>query len=314
MKTIQFYTKIGTRNGFRGAQIKTWDYFNHINSHHAYKSNIAFHPDSQWNKFVYWKQNDLKNHIPIHNPYAYLLKGGNDWIEFIKRFSIDSGKPIISPIVNFRVLNKDHPSNTLLKKKAIRVCPSPELAKQLSEDEDTNGPVLCIPNGINRTGSYGNSYENRHWDLLIVAIKNKNLGLRIYEKFRGDLKVKLLNEFICHSEFRELMANSKLTLHLPKTMEAHYLPGLESMSLGSVTIMPDCVGNVFYCESNKSGFICEYSEESITYTINKVLNLQESEILKIIIDAHHKANDFCLDNERENWHKLLDNIETIWNN
>lgn len=315
MKNVQFYTKINIRNGFRGAQIKTWDYFNHVNSHPDFCAHIKFSEDSEWDENVYWRQQQIraKNKL-IESPYLYVLKGGRDWILFDKYYFRKKETPIISPIVNYRVLDENHISNKLLLKKAIRVCPSPDLTHKLENCKKTNGPVICIPNAV-RNDTKIIEYQDKKNDILILGLKNPQLGLKIYTDLQVKYKylsISLLNSFINQREFLKLLNQAKVVIHLPKFTEAHYMPGLESMSLGCVTIMPNCQGNKFYLISNYSGFICNYNYESIYSEISKVLYLPIEEKLLISKRAIKESGKYSLNTEKEKWHELLENIKTIW--
>ncbi|WP_154222860.1 glycosyltransferase [Marinicella rhabdoformis] len=309
MKSIQLFTKISLKNGFRGAQQKTWDFYNHIKSHKNYLPLMTFHPDSEWSKVVPWdKHHVLTGHQIQHKPEFYLLKGGNDWRLFEKLFGIPKDAKIICPIVNFRVLNQAHYSFDLLKRKALRVVPNPELKKQIEQLEGVKGKVVFIPNGVDKTEYLGVDFQSKKVDILIVSIKNNALGINLLKEINktNKLNIDVINKPVARNTYISKISNAKVVIHLPQEVEAHYLPGLESMLQGAVTIMPDCIGNRFYVSHELDGFICEYNLSSIYQTLLNVLNLTPSEKSLISKNSHKKAAFYSLKNERAQWHLLLD--------
>ncbi|VAW49254.1 hypothetical protein MNBD_GAMMA03-10 [hydrothermal vent metagenome] len=312
MKSVQFYTQIKTKNGFRGAQVKTRDYFDFINAHPNYKASICFHPNSLWSQDVLWsKENVGKLGKMLENPDIYLLKGGNDWLVFDKLNKRNKVIPVISPIVNYRILDSTHKSNALLKNRAIRVCPNPDLANRVKNNINTKGPVYCIPHGVNVSNVKLIDYQLRNIDLTIIAIKNPLLGMQVYHYFNKyfEIKIKLIDKYTSHDEFLKNLSNSKIALHLPKNKETYYLPGLESMGLGAITIMPNCLGNIYYSINKVNAFICKYQIRDVFKTVIDVLALDLYSMKKISKLGIEQSKSFSLEEEMKLWHKLLDNME-----
>lgn len=314
MKKIQFFTKINIRNGFRGAQVKTWDYFWIINSHPGFKCKIQFHPESKWSDEVFWpEQKVLSEGESFESPDILLLKGGKDWLLYEKQFGKIS-IPVISPIVNYRVVNPMHPSHELLKKPAVRICPNPDLAKKLRKIPYVNGPVFSIPHGVCLDSFKPPSIDHRELDLVIVAIKNKSLGKDIYRFFKSktQFKIKLLDSILDHNNFIQTLSQSKVCLHLPQIFESFYLPGLESMALGSLTVMPKCLGNEFYSKNVGGVFLCDYKKEDLINITLKVINLSLENKSTLSFHATHQAKIYSLEKEKSQWHRLLDQISQFF--
>jgi glycosyltransferase involved in cell wall biosynthesis len=310
MKKVQFFTKINTRNGFRGAQVKTWDYYQFIHSHPHFECRIQFHPQSQWSKEVYWPQKDVLNEGEcFDSPDILLLKGGNDWLLYEKLFG-KTALPVVSPIVNYRVLNPSHPSHELLKRTAVRVCPNPDLAEKIRALPAVNGPVFCIPHGVDLTDIEPPLIQDRDVDLLIIAVKNKSMGEDVYNYYAGQnsLKVQLLDRFIPHNEFVKLMSQSKVCLHLPQIKESFYLPGLESLALGCLTVMPKCMGNEFYCKSIEGSFLCDYNKDDLIQTTSHVLQLSNKTKTELSEAMIPKASAHSLQKEKQQWHEVLNQL------
>jgi hypothetical protein len=309
MKTIQLYTQIKIKNGFRGAQKKTKDYFDFINSHKEFRANIAFQKCSEWSRDVEWDKEKVLNNTTLNiNSDFFLLKSGNDWLKFNKNFPSITNPAIISPVLNYRILNEKHPSNILLNKNAIRVCPNPDLTEKIKKT--TTGNVYTIPHGVNTQGFNLKRIEHRVIDILIVAIKNQDEGKELYSylKTTTNKNIQIVYSFINHDKFLTMLADSKVTIHLPQKKESFYLPGLEGMQLGSVTIMPDCLGNTYYSINNKTAFICGYDYPQIYNKIKQVLNLDIVTLQEVSTRSTRLANRYSLEYEQELWHKLLDNL------
>ncbi len=309
MKTVQMFTKINLKNGFRGAQVKTWDFFQHIKSHPGFEPHIAFHPESQWSSDVPWSEQQVKGEqVLLKNPDYYLFKGGNDWRLFLANHVMSEAAQVISPIVNFRVLNPDHYSNDLLKKPAIRVCPSPALTRGLLDAGMVNGPVHFIANGIDTNQSKNVRFEDKKVDLLIVAFKNPAFGEKLAASIKTTKCIKVLSQLMPHAAFIDAMAEAKIIIHCPQKVEAHYLPGLEGMLQGALTIVPDCRGNTFYMKDGEDAFVCQYESDAMLQLFNQVYNLPPERQSLISKQAINTAKSYSLENEKKGWRELLDQL------
>lgn len=310
MQTVQMFTKISLKNGFRGAQVKTWDFFQHIKSHADFDPHIAFHPDSQWSVAVPWsEQQVVGEQVLLNNPDYYLLKGGNDWRLFLEQHTMSQEAQVISPIVNFRVVNFGHYSSELLKLPAIRVCPSPALTNRLLESGMVNGPVHFIANGIDTELFRGIKYEDKTTDLLIVAFKNPEFGKQLAAGISGPKHIKVLSKVLPQATFIDEMAQAKIIIHCPQKVEAHYLPGLEGMLQGAVTIIPDCLGNTFYIKHGEDAFVCDYDLDSIIHVFNHVYHLSPGQKFLISSRAQEKSKQYSLEQEKQDWHELLNQLK-----
>ncbi|MEZ5471428.1 MAG: hypothetical protein R3E90_06585 [Marinicella sp.] len=308
MIKTQFYTKINTKNGFRGAQLKTWDYFNFINSHPKFEAKIKFHQSSEWSDDVTWeKKQVLRGGELFERPDLLVLKGGQDWLLFKKQFNY-SDIPIISPIVNYRVLNEDHPSNQLLELAAVRVCPNSDLKNKLIHYPKTKGQVVCIPHGVNLPSKLI-PINHKNIDLLIIALKNKKLGRQVFDYYKTFGKnVVFIDNYISHQEFMHKISVSKVSLHLPQPAETFYIPGLESLSMGVITIMPDCLGNIDYVKKIEGGFLCGYNFDEIINKTNWILNLPLDQLDVFSQQAFLQSKAFSIEKERLQWHELLEQV------
>jgi|GEM_PF-4308463 len=306
MIKVQFYTKINTKNGFRGAQLKTWDYFNFINSHPKFEARIKFHESSEWSDDVTWdKELVLSGGELFEQPDLLVLKGGQDWLLFQKYINY-TNIPVISPIVNYRVLNESHLSNQLLKNTAVRVCPNPDLMNKLILCPQVDSPVVCIPHGV-KSPSKITPLKDRNIDILIVAIKNKELGKKIFNHYKSYLKnVMLIDKFTGHQEFISKMADSKVALHLPQTVESFYIPGLESLSMGTMTIMPDCLGNRDYTNRIAGGYLAHYGYDELIQKTDVVLSMPQELLCNYSEQAHKDSKSFSIDTERQHWYDLIE--------
>ncbi len=310
MKTVQMFTKINLQNGFRGAQVKTWDFYQHLLSHTKFKPHITFHPDSQWTDYIPWSKQQVKGEqYLLEDPDYYLLKGGNDWKLFSENYSLSDRAHIICPIVNYRVLNKNHYSYELLKKPAIRICPSPALTNDLKSAGMVNGPIYFIANGIDTKKAKNIAWENKQIELLIIANKNPEVGEKLATQIKNPKQIKLLTNLLPFDNFINEMAQAKFIIHCPQTIEAHYMPGLEGMLQGAINIMPNCVGNTFYVEDKEDAFLCRYQLEDIISTFERVYSLPPEKHYNITNKAIDKARRYSLSNEKIQWHHLLNQLQ-----
>lgn len=312
MINVQMFTRISLKNGFRGAQMKTWDFFHHIKAHPEFNPIMEFHPDSEWSPVVPWpEQAVLGPQTHLEEPDWYCLKGGNDWKLFEQSHQLKANATVISPIVNYRVLDERHHSNQLLGRPAVRVCPSPDLASAVRSHPLTRGLVYAIPNGIDIHLDRAVPFNEKTTDLLIVAYKRPQSGKIIRDQLSasGVVRVKMLEKPVAHAAFLDLLADARVILHLPQDTEANYIPGLEGMLQGGVSIMPDCRGNRFYVNDGENGFIGTYDLEWLVKQVKAVLSRPDEALNKISMQAREQARQFSLEHERAQWHQMLDEIK-----
>ncbi len=310
-KTVLFYQHFGSKFIFRGAHYKTLDYYNHIKSFFDYEAVIAFDVDSQWGPDIPWfhkfKSMPTLESIGL-TPDILFLNSGKDWIKYQAAKQIPEGIPIISPVNHFRALNPSHKSYSLLSKKATRLCPSPELFNAVSKHQLTQGKTVYLPNAVEKVHQDNKQWHEKTTEILIVGIKNPEMAVKLAKTLSNDFKLKVVDRWMCKYDFQETLNNSQITIHLPKEIEAHYIPAIESMLYGSIVIIPDCVGNRSYAKHMDTCVMAEYNLESLLKAVKLALSMGVDEKFSMIKKGQLIVEQFSFDKERI---RLLDIFNSL---
>lgn len=308
-KKVVFYQHFGLKGVVRGAHHKTFDFFHHIKSFSDFEPHIFFDQDSVWDANIPWFH--LYKSMPTlkdcdFEPDILFLNSGKDWIKYSQNRDIKPETPIVSPVNNFRATKPGHPSFEFLKRKAIRLCPSPELYKAVNDHPNTVGETIYMPNGVGISETALAAKYRKTIDILIVGNKNPGLANKLYKEIKGlDKKIVVINNWISREDFQIKLANSKLSLHLPKKEEVHYIPGIESMMLDSFVIIPDCVGNRSYSRNHETCVIVPYNIAGFKTALDQVLSISSDDFKKIILNAAKSTYQYSMDIERESLYKAL---------
>jgi hypothetical protein len=308
-KTILFYQHFGKNTEVRGAHFKSFDFFNHINSFDGYDAIIAFDRTSEWNSTLPWF--NLFETMPtldnvISNPDILFLNSGKDWIKYSQNAKINPNTPIISPVNHFRALNENHPSFKFLSHNAIRLCPSPELFMAVKNHPLTSGKTIYLPNGVYINENVSKLKNDKKIDLLIVGNKNPVLAQQIYSSFKhSSLNLVLLDKWMPKEGFQQMLAESKISVHLPKLVEAHYIPAIEAMMLNSLVVMPDCIGNRTYAKHLNTCYLSDYNLESLVHSIQSALEMQPEITDTIILNAQIESKAYSMNQEKSGLLNIL---------
>lgn len=316
MKTVLFYQHFGIKGVVRGAHHKTFDFYHHIKSYSDYKPVIFFDEESVWDENLPWfrlfdKMPTLKNLKT--EPDILFLNSGKDWIKYEKHMSIPESIPIISPVNNFRAVNSSHKSFEFLSRKAIRLCPSCELFDAVNNHPNTNGKSIYLPNGVGIFSDAIILKTNKTTDLLIVGNKNPIMAQELYSQIKYlNIKIKVIDSWISKKHFQVELAKSYISVHLPKKIEEHYIPGVEAMMLESLVIIPDCIGNRSYSRPLNTCIIADYSLEGMIVAIKKMLALDEKTKKQMLENAIQESNKFLLSNEKSVLLEMLELTTKLW--
>ena len=98
-------------------------------------------------------------------PDILFLNSGKDWIKYCQNKEINLTIPIVSPVNNFRATRPGHPSFDFLSRKAVRLCPSPEIHRAVLEHPNTVGETLYVPNGVAVTDHAKTASQQKNKDI-----------------------------------------------------------------------------------------------------------------------------------------------------
>jgi glycosyltransferase involved in cell wall biosynthesis len=313
--SILFYRDFG---GFSGGHLKVWDYFNHALASSNYLPYIYFYSDSTcWDNSNPWMTTDSRLIIsqPLPSPDVIFIDG-LDWLHLNQKFLKNNSIPIINLIQGMRHCQPDNPRYQFLKYKAIRICVSPEVQEGLQQTGQVNGPIFCIPNGIDTSLiPQPLKWSEKKDEILISAQKQPQLGIQL----RQDLElksnsVKLLISPQNRQDYLSQINQAKIAIFLPNRQEneGFYLPALEAMALGTFVICPDCIGNRSFCLPSYNCFRPNYTLEEITKTVEITQSLSNFEINQMLNNAQKMVKKHSINQERQAFLQILDQIQDLW--
>lgn len=313
---ILFYQHFGQPRMIRGAHFKSYDFFRYLSEHEDFEPVIAFDEDSYWHPDLPWYRHFDKmptlNDVPVR-PDMYFLNSGKDWLRYQCHRPVFPDVPLVSPVNHFKAVNPHHPAGKLLQSCAVRLCPSPELYEAVKNHPSTQGPVVYMPNGVSIDPDIVQGGVTTPVDVLIVGQKNPGMAKQLAEYCaQKGLSHHLLVDWVPKSTFQRTLANARITIHLPKEVEAHYIPAIESMMLGSLVVMPKCVGNLSYAIDGQTCLISEYSLSALTAGLDNALKLKTEQRNDIIQRAKKETNVFSLTQERENLLSAIRLAQQVW--
>jgi glycosyltransferase involved in cell wall biosynthesis len=313
--SILFYRDFG---GFSGGHLKVWDYFNHTLASPNYLPYIYFYSDSTcWDHSNPWITVDSRLILsqPLSAPDVIFIDG-LDWLHLDQSFLQNSSIPIINLIQGMRHCQPNNPRYQFLKYKAIRICVSPEVEEALKETNQVNGPIFCIPNGIDtQLLPQPLKFIEKKDKILISAQKQPQLGVQLKQllELQGN-SVNLLITPKSRAEYLNQINQAKIAIFLPNRQEneGFYLPALEAMALGTFVICPDCIGNRSFCLPSYNCFRPNYTLEEIINAVNIAQSLSQLQLNQMLNNAKKIVKKHSLNDERQAFMKIIDQIQDLW--
>ena len=216
-----------------------------------------------------------------------------------------------------------------LAHRAVRVCVSKEVADAIKSTGQVNGPVFAIPNAVDvrfqgptrrglgwRSGLKPWALARRHLQpptTTIIGYKRPDLAQALSHRLnRAGVRHRLLLSFLPRHQFLATLVASSVAVCLPLSEEGFYLPALEAMATGCVTITLDCIGNRGFCHHQDNCLIAEPTAESLTTAVQEALNQSPGRRKAMLRQAKLAAERHSLAAERTQFHDLLKNIHQIW--
>lgn len=286
-----------------GGHIKIWQYFQHslalkLDARIKFSFDSTFDLSNPWASNTKWLVSSDETIDP-----DLLFIAGYDW----KLATSYLDKPVINLIQGFRHLNVAEPLHSYLSYPAHRICVSPELYEAVAQHPATNGPVYCVPNGIDLSELKNDApWDSRPIDYLVYGIKKPELGKAITQQLIGKgKKTVLIEKMISQKSFFDLLKQSKIVITLPTNIEGFFLPALEAMASGSLVICPDCVGNRSFCKDQFNCLMPKYELNRILDSIEMTLEMDDSQISRLLAKSQQTAQLHSLEQEREKFSNIL---------
>lgn len=312
MRTVLFHRDF---HGFRGGHLKVWHYFNHVRSAEGYAARICFSRETVWSESNPWRalRHEAVPQMDSIRPDIYFL-AGMDWLALGDSVEENASVPVINLVQSVRHSDPGDRRYPFLKRKAIRICVSDEVAAAINETKQVNGPVFVIPNAVDVSdGPPPPQDSKRSTGLLIAAVNNPDWGRVIHERLEdAGCHSEVLTDFLPRPEFLMKVREARVTVFLPDRVEGFYLPALEGMALGTMVVCPDCVGNRSFCLPEINCFRPEYSLDAIVAAGQAAIELDETKASRMLAAARETVARHDLMREREAFLRILENVDGLW--
>jgi glycosyltransferase involved in cell wall biosynthesis len=300
---------------FTGGDLKVWDYFNHVRSSPRHDAWIRFSENSVWEDSNPWKEAH-EHFVRFGEAFRpdILFVSGVDWRMIERSDRPESPTPIINLIQHVRHADPDDRLGRYryLSHKAIRICVSPEITSALAQTGRVRGPLFTIPDAVDldRLASFKHDGP-RDIDLLILANKQPELGHHVLRRLRSGIRAHIVDVRSPRDKVLDLMARAAVTVFVPNPKEGFYLPALEGMTLGTIVVCPDCIGNRSFCIDRVNCFRPPHELEAIVADAREAL-IRKSEMGELIENAARTAARHDLLNERRAFLEVLERVDELW--
>lgn len=304
-------------NEMTGGHLKHSHYFEHTKTSGIFNPMLCLSSASRLARSEaenLWKLNSsncLPNWIPSKGDAFFVA--GEDWRyagPFLNQFPMN---PVINLIQGVRHADPGGQLYQFLSNRAIRVCVSNPVAEAINATGKVNGPVAVIENGIDMPP------VNQFHDLPIcpsigiLAYKNRNFGHLLVERFRElGIRYEMYEDVLPRCDYLKLLRKHRVLVCLPLVEEGFYLTGLEAMSQGSITVVPNCCGNLSYVNPGVNCFMPAYELEAVVLAVLEANSLSGVQQKQMSIKAIETAHRFTMAREREQYINLLRRLSALW--
>ena len=142
-------------------------------------------------------------------------------------------------------------------------------------------------------------------DVLIVGFKKPDVARLLAEHLtQSGVTSTLFMGKRARSDFLAEMARARVVVCLPGTREGFYLPALEAMAVGALTVCPDARGND-YCRDGFNCFKPEYDVAALTRAVLRASRLSADQAAEICRNASATARQHDLALERTRFLRVL---------
>lgn len=292
---------------YTGGHGKVWNYFQHARAHPAWSPRVHLSPASiaAGNPWLAHPESIDARWDP--GTADALLLGGTDW----GMHPVDDpGKPVINLVQHVRHADAGSQLRGYLRRRAIRICVSREVADAILATGDTNGPVRVIEAALDLPSREATTTADRH-GIFIDALKQPDTGAALHDLLREHGRESVLSTTrMPRGAYLDRLASAAVAVLLPNPREGFYLPALEAMALGCATIVPDSIGNRAYLEPGRNALVPQPDPGALLET---VLQLDDAALAARLVESGRAtARRFDLAEERSAFHAILDDLDALW--
>lgn len=297
---------------FTGGHLKCFHYFTHARAA-GWDASVSFTERSVRDDSNPWIEAGIVPSRP-DRPSAWFL-AGHDW----ERVEPAAGVPVINLIQHVRHADPGDRRYAHLGRPAVRIAVSAEVHQALEATGRVSGPIVTIPNGLDLAGAPAwRAPSTRPVDVLVVANKasQRATGQEVGERLRQRGRtVSVIDKRLPRAQFLAALAGARVAAFVPNPVEGFYLPALEAMAAGTLTVCPDVVGNRSFCAHLDTAVVPQHAPAAIAAGVEEALGLlagQPEQAAAIGERAMAVARQHTLGDERRRFHAVLADLPGLW--
>ena len=292
-----------------GGALKLRHYFEHVLASELAEHAILYMPeDTKWGDSNPWSRYRARVSYSINwASVAVAVISGWGWDRFIpKRFHEAPPFRVLYLVQSFDRIDPEDSQFRYLANPAIRICVSAPLEDALRRANVAGGPIHTIPACIESPRL--SAMDVRDLDVLIVGYKRPDIAGTVARLLNASgLRAEVLMEMVSREAFLRMMARARTVVCLPATVEGFYLPALESMAVGALTVCPDVRGND-YCLDGVNCLKPPYRVEALVGAAKEAATMPAARIAAIREGARVTVTGHDLAHERRKFQTLLREI------
>jgi hypothetical protein len=300
---------------FQGGHLKVFHYFAHVRSSASHQARVRLSADSVWDETnPWWRSPEALVGPEEEIAPDVLFLAGMDWRALDQGRRARSQVPIINLVQDFRAVREDGPLREFLAHRAIRVCVSEQVAEALQGRASPEGPVLTVPIAIDLEQlPRARPVQERGTDCVVLAFKDPPLGSAIARRLSGSgYRVRLLDRPLPRAGLLDAMADARVSVHLPASVEGAYMPALESMALGTAVVCPDAVGNRGFCRDGDTCLVPRRRKRAIVRAALGALRASPGELEPMLRRGREESVLRGLPAERVRFLEILEQARELW--
>lgn len=292
-----------------GGHLKVSHYYRHAAGSTRFYPRIYLSPGSRRdrsNPFLGVGDSPLADWRPAEAHALFLA--GLDWN------AVPAGldRPVVNLIQGVRHADLSDPRRDFLRRRAVRICVSDEVADAIRETGLVNGPVVTIPNAID-VATAARMDGPRPVRLLVAGWKHPPLTADVAARLAAaGAAPDVIAAPLPREAFLARIAAADVVVLLPLPQEGCFLPALEAFALGCVVVCPDCVGNRQFCRQGETCFRPDHAPAAIVAAALEALLLTGEDRARLVSAAIDEAGRRSLDGERGAFLDILDHIDQLW--
>jgi len=295
--TLLFHRRV---EGPSGGHLKMWHYFEHSRLSTRYSPRVYFDgpvvPGTPWSG-----QQGESEWEP--REAAALVVGGLDW----RSVPEDLDVPVLNVVQSVRHSLGDDERRSFLRRRAVRLCSSHEVAEAILATGEVNGPVHVVPAGLDPLSAPA---QVRDIEVLVVGVKEPAMARQMEAVLSGaGVKPMTLTSMVPRDELLSLMGRSHTVVTIPYSAEGAYLPPLEAMAMGALVVCPRAPGMGDACRDGQTCLAPHRTAEAISDAVLYAARMSDDERQVMVEAGRAEAGRRPLEDERRAVLDLLARLE-----